>query len=154
MKFWFWQQWTPGQNRVKDPHLYFSPLLIFIFLSCAMDEIVNGVKKYWKRSFFGIEFESSRCCNIACVRVTHRHKTKQFHQSSQNNFPHGLGFPLIYQKLFSYVSLAYSNSFNILWPTLHFKQGNYSLRRPPKLIIPQAVIRHWEKMSICMHIDV
>ena len=22
------------------------------------------------------------------------------------------------------------------------KQGNYSLRRPPKLIIPQAVIRH------------
>ena len=34
------------------------------------------------------------------------------------------------------------------------KQGNYSLRRPPKLIIPQAVIRHWEKMSFCMHIDV
>ena len=37
---------------------------------------------------------------------------------------------------------------------LNSKQGNYSLRRPPKLIIPQAVIRHWEKMSICMHIDV
>ena len=34
------------------------------------------------------------------------------------------------------------------------KQGKYSLRRPPKLIIPQAVIRHWEKMSFCMHIDV
>ena len=25
---------------------------------------------------------------------------------------------------------------------LHSEQGNYSLRRPPKLIIPQAVIRH------------
>ena len=25
---------------------------------------------------------------------------------------------------------------------LNRKQGNYSLRRPPKLIIPQAVIRH------------
>ena len=25
---------------------------------------------------------------------------------------------------------------------VHRKQGNYSLRRPPKLIIPQAVIRH------------
>ena len=24
----------------------------------------------------------------------------------------------------------------------HLEQGNYSLRRPPKLIIPQAVIRH------------
>ena len=34
------------------------------------------------------------------------------------------------------------------------KQGNYSLRRPPKLIIPQIVIRHCEKMSFCMHIDV
>ena len=34
------------------------------------------------------------------------------------------------------------------------KQGNYSLRRPPKLIIPQTVIRHWEKISFCMHIDV
>ena len=34
------------------------------------------------------------------------------------------------------------------------EQGKYSLRRPPKLIIPQAVIRHWEKMSFCMHIDV
>ena len=36
----------------------------------------------------------------------------------------------------------------------HREQGNYSLRRPPKLIVPQAVIRHWEKMSFCMHIDV
>ena len=26
--------------------------------------------------------------------------------------------------------------------TINRKQGNYSLRRPPKLIIPQAVIRH------------
>ena len=37
---------TPGQNRVKDPHLNFSPLLIFIFLPSAMDGIVNGAKKY------------------------------------------------------------------------------------------------------------
>ena len=41
-----------------------------------------------------------------------------------------------------------------LSPMKSDKQGNYSLRRPPKLIIPQAVIRHWEKMSFCMHIDV
>ena len=34
------------------------------------------------------------------------------------------------------------------------QQGNYSLRRPPKLIIPQTVIRHWEEMSFCKHIDV
>ena len=26
--------------------------------------------------------------------------------------------------------------------TGELKQGNFSLRRPPKLIIPQAVIRH------------
>ena len=34
------------------------------------------------------------------------------------------------------------------------QQGNYSLRRPPKLIIPQAVIEQWEKMGYCKHIDV
>ena len=42
----------------------------------------------------------------------------------------------------------------VSWPDSDDKQGYYSLRRPPKLIIPQAVIRHWEKMSFCMHIDV
>ena len=45
-------------------------------------------------------------------------------------------------------------SFTFLYNDSLKKQGNYSLRRPPKLIIPQAVIRHWEKMSFCMHIDV
>ena len=34
------------------------------------------------------------------------------------------------------------------------KQGNYSLRRPPKLIIPQAVIAQWAKIGYCLHIDV
>ena len=115
--------------------------MIFIFLPCAMDGIVNGVKKYWKRSFFGIEFESSRCCNIACVRVTHRHKTKQFHQSSQNNFPHGLGFPIIYLKLFSCVYLAYIQIRSIFFDQLYISNKiqmcmytNYAFKLKPTAV--------------------
>ena len=67
-------------------------------------------------------------------------------------FPIVLKYFEIFQ-LFEYVEASknvwYSGCFGRF---KYFQQGNYSLRRPPKLITPQAVITHWEKMSFCMHI--
>ena len=61
----------------------------------------------------------------------------------------------------SLVLFAIDHQANSEWPAScsegivkHMQQGNYSLRRPPKLIIPQAVIAQWAKIGYCLHIDV